>query len=178
MNPLRANFTELYARHLCRHSQFGINVVHLASLVGIYWAVYGLVYALSGSPRAVVAPVVVYCGVLAANVPARVLVLTTAFLAAFLGAFLSTPLLPWWAYAVAIFPLYKVQVWSHLIYTRAFDMTEFDDKYPKGLARWTLLTVYELPMQLNYLVFGPRDHASAVAACRAGASPGEVERVA
>ena len=37
-------FDELYARHLCRHSQFGINVTHLAALFGVWFGVYGLVY--------------------------------------------------------------------------------------------------------------------------------------
>ena len=40
MNVLSADFQELYERHLCRHSQFGINVAHLACVVGTYLAYF------------------------------------------------------------------------------------------------------------------------------------------
>ena len=46
MNPLHANFEELYRRHLCRHSQFGINMLHIVSVVGTYLRCFGLVYSL------------------------------------------------------------------------------------------------------------------------------------
>ena len=36
MNILRINFDELYRRHLCRHSEFGINVLHIVSVWGVY----------------------------------------------------------------------------------------------------------------------------------------------
>ncbi|MEQ9406153.1 MAG: hypothetical protein RIK87_00445 [Fuerstiella sp.] len=36
MNLFRVNFEELYRRHLCRHGHFGINVLHLAAVAGIY----------------------------------------------------------------------------------------------------------------------------------------------
>ena len=42
MNPFRVNFQELYARHLCRHSQYGINVIHVAAVFGIYLALAGI----------------------------------------------------------------------------------------------------------------------------------------
>jgi hypothetical protein len=48
MSLLRVEFNELYARHLCRHSQLGINVIHLIALFAIWYAVYGLLYWLVG----------------------------------------------------------------------------------------------------------------------------------
>ena len=35
MNIFRVNFQELYRRHLCRHSQFGLNIWHLIAVAGI-----------------------------------------------------------------------------------------------------------------------------------------------
>jgi hypothetical protein len=46
MSLFRVDFNELYARHLCRHSQFGINVIHFIALAAIWFAVYGLLYGL------------------------------------------------------------------------------------------------------------------------------------
>ena len=42
MRLLLVEFNELFERHLCRHSQFGINVLHLIALFAIWYAVYGL----------------------------------------------------------------------------------------------------------------------------------------
>jgi hypothetical protein len=36
-------------------------------------------------------------------------------------------------------------------------MTAFNAKYRKGPALFVLLSLYELPILLNYLVFGRRD---------------------
>src|SRR5262249_16120982 len=44
MNILNANFDELYERHLCRHSQFGINVQHLAGMTATYLALFGIAW--------------------------------------------------------------------------------------------------------------------------------------
>ena len=43
MNILRINFYELYQRHLCRHSQFGLNLWHVLSVYGVYFSIYSLV---------------------------------------------------------------------------------------------------------------------------------------
>src|SRR5262249_6842026 len=43
MSLIRFDFNALYARHLCRHSQFGINVVHLAALYGLWFGVYATI---------------------------------------------------------------------------------------------------------------------------------------
>src|SRR5262245_42825795 len=151
MNPLRANFAELYQRHLCRHSQFGINVIHLLSLVGIYWCLYSLAYSLLETVWPLVALVVLYLGVVAFNVPFRVFVLTAVFASLLLGLVVAVPLLPFWVYLLPLYPLYKIQIWSHRLYDRALDMTEINKKYPKGFALFVLLTTYEVPIQLNYL---------------------------
>jgi hypothetical protein len=157
MHPLSVDFQELYRRHLCRHSQYGNNVVHLVSLVGTYWALYGLVYFLVPWPWAILSLAVPYVLVLAWTVPWRVFAVVVLFLALFFTAFFAAPPLPWWCYVAAVPVFYKIQQWSHLLFTRASDMTEFNKKYQKGLGLFLLLSVYELPIQLNYLVFGRRD---------------------
>lgn len=136
MNPLRANFTELYERHLCRHSQFGINVIHLISLVGTYWALYSFAYGLFESVWLPTGLAASYLAVLACNLPIRVFLVTVAFLGIFFALLSSLPLLPVWVYPLTLYPFYKIQAWSHWICDRAFDMTEFDKKYPKGFARF------------------------------------------
>ena len=55
------DFAELYARHLCRHSQFGINVIHLAALFGVWFGVFAAIaliaaYSLRFSPSEEYAP--------------------------------------------------------------------------------------------------------------------------
>ncbi len=44
LSLLHVDFDDLYARHLGRHSQFGINVGHLASLYGLWFGVYAALY--------------------------------------------------------------------------------------------------------------------------------------
>lgn len=177
MNILSVNFQELYERHLCRHSQFGINVIHLAALVGTYLSLYGIAYGLlqllgyvlagGGIPYdpveskgVLVAIAIPYLMVLAPNIPGRVFLVTVVFLGLFFGAFFALPQLPTWAiwvYPVGIIIFYKIQAWSHKIYNKETDMTGFDKKYHKGFNLFILLSIYELPIQLNYLVWGKRD---------------------
>jgi hypothetical protein len=169
VNPLSVDFKELYQRHLCRHSQFGINVEHLLCVIGTYLALYGLLvwvawtllspqYAL-WAPPAVVVP---YLAVLAPNLPRRVFLAALAFLALFFLAFFSLvagglPTWPVWIYPLAVLVFYKLQAWSHKVYSKESDMTYFNKKYPKGFALFVLLSIYELPILLNYLFFGKRD---------------------
>lgn len=170
MNILRANFEELYERHLCRHSQFGINVQHLAGMTCTYLALFGIAWWLVGAGLeflavaetsrplltwgALLTLLVPYLVVLAANVPLRVFTACVAYLALFFAAFAAVPTLPVWLYPLLIVVLYMVQNGAHLVFPVAYDMTEFDRKYPKGQTLFWLLTVYELPIQLNYLLFG------------------------
>jgi len=157
MNILSVNFQELYQRHLCRHSQLGINVDHVMSVLGTYVALCGLFYALGAPEWMVLLAMVPYLAILAFNIPLRVFLVTVLFLGFVFPASSALPRLPFWCYPVMIFLLYKVQAWSHKIYTRQTDMTEFNKKYRKGITLFLLLSIYELPILLNYLFFGKKD---------------------
>src|SRR5260370_42352053 len=95
-----------------------------------------------------------YLLVLRPNVPARVLVATGRFLLVFVAAVRGLPELPFWVYLLWVPVFYKLQSWSHKIWTAAADMTEFNKKYTKGSVLFVLLLFYEVPLVLNYLVFG------------------------
>jgi hypothetical protein len=152
MNPLDANFNELCQRHLCRHSQLGINLQHLAGVTVTYWCLYGLLHAATGSVWRLVACTVLYLAVIGMNVAARVAGATTLFVGLLLAGFMAVPTVPWWAYVVVILAAYQIQVFTHRYWDHAFDMTEFDKKYKKGWRLFILLSVYELPILLNYLL--------------------------
>jgi hypothetical protein len=149
----RVDFAGLYARHLCRHSQFGINVAHLAALFVLWYGAYSIVYVLTGLVWLPVALAAAYLVLVAVNAPLRVCLATVVFLAIFVAAVLGLPELPIWVYAVLIPVCYKLQSWSHKLFTAAADMTEFDKRYPRGLVLTVVLLVYEVPMVLNYLLF-------------------------
>jgi hypothetical protein len=170
MSLLRVDFQELYVRHLCRHSQFGINVAHLVALFGTWFGVYGIVY---WQVRAVwpalahlaewVAVVMAGCYLAAlalTGTPPRVLAVTVVFLALFLAALFWLPELPVWVYLVMIPVFYELQSLSHKVFTASRDMTEFNRKYSKGRLLFVLLLFYEVPIVLNYLVFGRKDWAA------------------
>jgi len=155
----RVDFRELYARHLCRHSQFGINVFHLAALFVVWFGVYGFVYCLAQTKWAPIAMAAAYLAVLVPNLPPRVILATAAFLGLFVLSVLYIPVLPvWlcWVYLVMIPVAYKIQSWSHAWFHIEHDMTEFNKKYTKGCVRFFVLLFYEVPTLLNYLAF---DHA-------------------
>ncbi|HEY7314530.1 MAG TPA: hypothetical protein VH643_34600 [Gemmataceae bacterium] len=46
MNLFKVHFRELYERHLCRHSQYSINVIHLLSVISSYLALFALAFRL------------------------------------------------------------------------------------------------------------------------------------
>lgn len=152
MQLLFVEFNELYARHLCRHSQLGINVVHLIALTAIWYAVYGLLYWLVGIEWVLAVPALVYVAAVAPNVPIRVLVATLLFLALIVAAAMWLPA-PWWAYLIMIPVSYKLQAWSHKFYTIESNMTEFNKKYAKGSILFIVLLIYEVPIVLNFLLF-------------------------
>jgi len=160
MSLFLVEFKELYARHLCRHSQVGINVIHLLALLGIWYSVYGLVYWLVGTEWALAIPALGYLGMLAINVPLRVLAASTLFLAAIAGALILMPQPPFWVYLILLPLLYKVQSWSHRLYTIETDMTDFNKKYTKGLILFVVLLIYEVPIVLNFLLFDRGSTAS------------------
>jgi hypothetical protein len=154
------DFPDLYARHLCRHSQFGINVAHLAALFGTWFGVYGVVYWLTANPWLLVGLAAAYWLAVAVNVPVRVAVAVAAFLALFVAALVYTPLLPVWAYAVMVPVFYKLQSWSHKVWNVERDMTEFNKRFPKGFVLFVVLLFYEVPICLNYLVFDRKNWAA------------------
>jgi hypothetical protein len=163
MNLLSVEFPELYARHLCRHSQFGINVVHLAAVFGTWLSLYGIalwLFAWLGEAQWVLAALAaVYVAMIAFNVPFRVLLATGLFVGLLLGVSFTLPDVPVWVYVLLIPVWYKVQAWSHKVWNVERDMTEFSVKYRKGALLFVVLTVYEAPILLNYLFFDPRSWA-------------------
>jgi hypothetical protein len=162
LSLLRVDFPDLYARHLCRHSQFGINVAHLAALVGVWYGVYGIALWIarqfedySQVPVEWLAVVLAagYLALVALNAPARVCVVTALFLVPFVAAVVFLPPLPVWAYAVMVPVFYELQSLSHKVWTAAADMTEFNKRFPKGQVLFLVLLIYEVPLVLNYLLF-------------------------
>ena len=130
------DFPDLYARHLCRHSQLGINVIHLIALFGVWFGVYATVHWLTDAWWLPIALAAGYLGLVALNAPLRVILATAGFLAVFIAAVLSVPAnLPWWmlcVYLVMIPACYQLQNFSHKIYTRETDMTEFNLHIRRG----------------------------------------------
>ncbi|MEM9354400.1 MAG: hypothetical protein AAGA92_15445 [Planctomycetota bacterium] len=155
MNLLNVNFDELYRRHLCRHSQFGINVMHLIAVVGIYISLFGIAYSFPepAGQWIVGGVLVVYFGILLLNVPFTVWVATLLFIGLLFAAFRAAPLVPWWVYVLLIFVWHKFQNWNHDVYDESHDMSEFAEKYQKGFPLFFLLSVYELPILLHCLLF-------------------------
>jgi hypothetical protein len=157
---VNVDFADLYARHLCRHSQFGINVNHLAALFGVWFGVYGFVYSLVRVEWLPVTLAASYLALVALNAPLRVTLATAAFLALFLLAVLRLPELPLWVYLLLIPVSYRVQAWGHKWFTREDDMTEFNRRYPKGRVLFVVLLIYEVPLVLNYFLFDRRSWTS------------------
>lgn len=153
MNLLNINFEELYRRHLCRHSQFGLNVAHLLTMLPVYLSIYALAQLLFQSPWAPSAIALLHLLLIAINVPFRVFAACVVVLVSLLGICWSLPATPFWLYLIAIVVCHKLQVWSHKFYDKSYDMSEFNRKYHKGVLLFVLLTIYELPILLNYLVF-------------------------
>ena len=170
MSLLRVDFQELYARHLCRHSQFGINVAHLVALFGTWFGVYGVIYwqirhawptvayLAEGVAAALAVAYVAALGV--TGTPPRVLAVTVVFMALFLAALFWLPELPVWVYLLMIPVFYELQSLSHKVFTASCDMTEFNKKYSKGRTLFVLLLFYEIPIVLHYLAFGRKDWAA------------------
>jgi hypothetical protein len=160
MNLYKVNFQELYQRHLCRHSQLGINVLHLLAVVGIYFSLFGVAFATPGADWIVGAVLTVYFLLLVANIPLRVWIVTILTVALLLTAFLALPRISVWLYLVMILAWHRFQVWHHRVYNHSHAMDAFQEKYRKGLLLFVLLAVYELPILLNYLVFDRRNWQS------------------
>jgi hypothetical protein len=163
MNVFRIDFDEVYRRHLCRHGHLGINLFHLLAFVGIYVAVYGIACNVIPfeAPLEVAATLVImsvpWFVLVARNVPLRVS-LATGFFTLLLVA-ISTALawMPLWYWPLQIILMHYLQQWSHRVYRMHRDMSSFNSKYVKGPQLFVLLLIYELPILLNYLLFGRED---------------------
>src|SRR5215475_9039715 len=103
MNPFQVDFQELYRRHLCRHSQFGINVLHLIGVAGIYIALFAIAFALPGSKWIIIGALTAYFALLAFNIPSRLLLANVAFTLLLLTMYLVLPHVSVWVYVVLIF---------------------------------------------------------------------------
>ncbi len=163
----RINFSEIYRRHLCRHSQFGLNVQHLIAVYGIYYSVYSLAAILirhllpqlDVAAQAVTLAVlsIPYLGVLAANIPVTLLPATVASIALLVAVSVQQTPIPFWVHMVLIVSWHRFQVWSHRRYTHYRDMSEFESRYRKGPHLFVLLAICELPILLHYFLAGRRD---------------------
>jgi hypothetical protein len=156
MNLLRVDFDELYRRHLRRHSQFGINVLHLISVVGVYVALFAVGCARPDGPWIVGGVMTIYFALLAINLPPLLLVIDALFVALVCALYLVLPPIPVWIYVALIPVWHRFQVWNHKVYDRQLDMSEFAGKYRKGPLLFTLLALYEAPILLRYLLFDRR----------------------
>ena len=163
MNLFRINFEELYQRHLCRHGHFGINILHLIVVLAIYVALFGI----AGSVVKRIAPereLPILLGLtlpwfftVLCNVPLRVSAATAVTVLLLLATYAALPMIPVWIWPIVIFAMHHFQQYSHKIYPMRRDMSRFAEKYRKGPLLFVLLLVYELPILLNYLLFGKVD---------------------
>jgi hypothetical protein len=160
LSILRINFRELYERHLCRHSQFGNNVAHVLTMGGSYLAIFGLLAAILPGPWWVLWLVPLpWVILMAVNVPWPQLLVSVLVLAGILALLQALPPVPFWIWLLMIPLCHYLQNVSHKFWTIERDMTAYKKKYQKGPKLFCLLLVYELPILVNYLVFGRRDWA-------------------
>lgn len=164
LNLFRVHFEALYRRHLCRHGQFGINVLHIIAVLGIYYSLLeltaaGVEWLLPDVGRLPGLGVLIlpYLVVLLVNIPLRVMVTTVICLAGLFALVAAELPIPVWLHVPLILLWHRFQLWSHGRYTLHRDMTAFDRDYPKGAPLFVVLSVYELPILLNYLLFGRAD---------------------
>ncbi len=167
LNILRISFDELYRRHLCRHGQFGINILHLISVCGVYISVCSIVTILIRSAEPAMPQTMQYLSicilsfpyfaVLLVNIPVLTFVGTAAAACLIATAAFHDTLGPLWFHLVMILLWHRLQLWSHHLYPLRKDMSEFDGKYRKGLRLFVLLSVYELPILLHYFLCGRRE---------------------
>ena len=164
MSLLGVEFDELYARHLCRHSQFGINVAHLAALFGTWFGVYGAVYWLF---RTEWLPVAHGSGLPGRARAQRADPRTMAAsrhsfsVALMVAASARCRCCRVWAYLAD-------DPWSATSFSRLepqvvkanveHDMTEFNPEVHERIrpVRRTGLLFYEVPIVLNFLLFGQK----------------------
>jgi len=170
MNLLRIDFDELYRRHLRRHSQFGINVLHLISVAGIYLSLFAIGCALPGGSWIIGGTLTVYFLLLAFNLQLALLLADALFVASIGALYWALPPINVWVYVVLIPVWHRFQVWNHKIYNHEHDMSEFTGKYQKSLSLFLLLALYEAPILLRYLICDRRADTTASGNMNAEAS--------
>lgn len=161
LSLLRINFDELFRRHLCRHSEFGINVLHILSVWGVYFSLLAIEYRclqwlVPAAPlwqllAMLLLSLVPWLAVVAPNVPMAVLLVTGT-----MGCALSLPAalqpFPAWVHLLLLPLWHQLQLVSHRFYTVHRDMSEFAQRYRKGWHLSALLAVYELPILVQYFL--------------------------
>lgn len=163
MNLFRINFHQLYRRHLCRHGHFGINILHLIAVAGIYIPIFALtdslleLWGIENRFAVLVLLATPWFAIVAFNVPLKVSIVTAVAVALLLAMYSALPTLPAWLWVLLILAMHRFQQFSHRVYHMDKDMSEFETIYPKGFRRFVLLLVYELPILMNYLMFGRND---------------------
>lgn len=125
-------------------------------MVVSYFGLLGAAVWLGGSPWVLAPVLLLYLTAITANVPPRVAVACVVVAGGLAALVVALPPWPLWLY-LALIPLcHFLQNVSHRVWTRAEDMARFNAKYQKGFVLFLLLSLYELPILLNYLVFDPR----------------------
>ena len=166
---LKIDFAEVYRRHLGRHSQLGINVLHLIAVYGVYFSVFSAAAAgvsllfpeqsFIGRAMTLFVLSMPWLGVLAANVPLRPLVLSILS-SVILSAAAAVCPIPWWLALLLLPAWHQLQQISHRWYTVSRDMSGYQQRYPKGARLVVMLAVFELPILLNYFLIGDVEQRS------------------
>jgi len=161
LSILRINFDELFRRHLCRHGAFGINVLHIVSVWGVYFSLLAiehrvLLWLFPAAPLWQLIAVMLilllpWLAVVAVNVPVAVL-LATALMAFALCLPSALQPLPAWLHLLLLPLWHQLQLVSHRFYTEHRDMSEFATRYRKGWFLSVLLAVYELPILTQFFL--------------------------
>ena len=165
LSILRINFDELFRRHLCRHGAFGINVLHIVSVWGVYCSLLAIEYRVlqwlfpAGLLWQLIAVMLLsllpWLTVVAVNVPVAVLLATAVMsLALCLPAALQP--FPAWLHLLLLPFWHQLQLVSHRFYAEHRDMSEFATRYRKGWFLSVLLAVYELPILTQFFLTGLR----------------------
>jgi hypothetical protein len=161
MNIVNINFDEVYRRHLCRHSEFGINVLHIGSVCGVYLSLLAiefrcLQWLLPDASvwqlfSAMLISLLPWLGVVAINVPGSVLLTTGGIVVALCLPAAAQPL-PAWCHLLLLPLWHQLQLISHRFYTVHRDMSEFAERYRKSWHLSLLLAVYELPILVQFFL--------------------------
>jgi hypothetical protein len=153
LNPWYADFDELYRRHLCRHASWSLNALHLVAVAGIYFSLFGMARGLPYGSWLTAAALAGYFAVVGRNISPALSAASAATLAAIAAVSWAGPQLPLPLHAALVLAWHRLQTWSHRFFRDAYDMSEFAETYRKGALLFVLLSLYELPLLLERLVF-------------------------